>query len=110
MTTTTKVIFALALMSALACGLAPVKIADIKRNPERFENRAVTVHGKAAGVTKLPFMAESFYEIDDGSGTIVVVTQKALPPEGKKVFVRGKVKSAFKIGGQSYGLVVMEDK
>jgi hypothetical protein len=39
-----------------------------------------------------------------------VVTQNALPPEGKKVFVRGKVKSAFKIGGQSYGLVVMEDK
>ncbi len=110
MSTTRKVICTLALVWALACGLAPVKIADIKRNPERFENIAVTLHGKATGVTKLPFMTESFYEIDDGSGTIVVVTKNALPPEGKKVFVRGKVKSAFKIGGQSYGLVVMEDK
>jgi hypothetical protein len=104
-----KVICALALVSALACGLAPVKIADIKRNPDRFENRAVTVHGKATGVTKLPFMTESFYEIDDGTGTIVVVSRNALPPEGKKVFVRGKVKSAFKIGGQSYGLAILED-
>jgi len=109
MLTTRKAICTLALMGALACGLAPVKIADIKRNPERFENRAVTVHGKATGVTKLPFMTESFYEIDDGSGAIVVVTKNALPPEAKKVFVRGKVKSAFKIGGQSYGLAILED-
>jgi hypothetical protein len=108
--TKNKVICALALISALACGMAPVKIADIKRNPERFESRAVTVHGKATAVTKLPFMAESFYEIDDGSGMIVVVTQQALPPEGKKVFVRGKVKSAFKVGGQSFGLIIMEEK
>ena len=64
--------------------------------------------GKATEVTKLPFMSQAFYELDDGSGTIVVVSQKALPPEGKSVFVRGKVESAFKIGGQTYGRVVME--
>jgi len=103
-----QVLSALVLMSALACGIAPVKVADIKKNPERFEDKQVTLHGKATEVTKLPFLSQSFYQLDDGSGTIVVVSQKALPPEGKKVFVRGKVKSAFKMGGQTYGLVVME--
>ena len=37
-----KIISALVLMSGLACGLAPVKVADIKGNPERFENKQVT--------------------------------------------------------------------
>lgn len=99
---------ALALLSALACGLVPVKISDIKQNPGRFENKVVTLRGKAAGGTKLPFMEKAFYEVDDGSGSLMVITRKALPPEGKEVFVRGKVQSAVKIGGQSYGLVLME--
>ena len=98
----------LGLALCLGCGLAPVKVAEIKQDPSRFENRVVTLHGTARGGTKLPFMTEAFYELDDGTGALPVVTTKPLPPEGRKVFVRGKVKSAFRLGGQSYGLVVME--
>ena len=96
------------LASGLACGLAPVKVADIKANPTKYEGKTITLRGKAVAGTKLPFMSQWFYEIDDGSGTLPVVTKKALPPEGNKVFVRGKVQTAFRIGGQSYGLVIME--
>jgi hypothetical protein len=98
----------MALAFSLACGLAPVKVEEIERDPTRFEDKVVTLHGTARGGTKLPFMQESFYEIDDGTGSLPVVTTKALPAEGKKVFVRGRVKSAFRLGGKSYGLVVME--
>ena len=108
MLATKKILCALAVISALACGLAPVKISDIKQDPGRFENKVVTLRGKATGGTKLPFMKEAFYEVNDGSGSLMVITKKALPPEGKEVFVRGKVRSAFTIGGQTYGLAVME--
>lgn len=99
----------LALAAALSCSLMAVKIADIKKDPGRYENKTVTVSGKVSGGTKLPFMAQSFYQLDDGSGSIMIVTRKALPPDGKKVLVRGKVESALTIAGQSYGWVIMED-
>lgn len=98
----------LVLLSALACGLTPVKVSDIKQDPGRFENKVVTLRGKATGGTKLPFMEQAFYEVNDGSGSLMVITRKALPPEGKQVFVRGRVRSAFAVGGKAYGLVVME--
>ncbi len=104
-----KVVFCgLVLFSLLACGLAPVKVADIKRDPSHFENRTVTLHGTAQRGTKLPFMSHGVYEIDDGTGTLPVLTKKALPPEGEKVFARGKIRTAFRVGGESFGVVLME--
>jgi hypothetical protein len=100
--------FSLALLSFLSCGLAPVKIGDIKRDPSRFEDRTVTLSGTAQRGTKLPFMSHSVYEIDDGTGTLPVLTKGALPPEGKKVLIRGKIRTAFRVGGESFGVVLME--
>jgi hypothetical protein len=103
---------ALALTAALsllaACSLLPTKIADIQKDPGRFENHDVTVRGKVDGVTRLPFMAEGTYELDDGSGIIRIVTKGSLPADGSTVTVRGKVSSTFEIAGRSYGLVVRE--
>lgn len=103
--------FALAAAFALlaACSFLPTKIADIQKNPDRYENREVTVHGKVGGVTKLPFMEQGTYELNDGTGTIRVVTAKALPAEGATVTVRGKVASTLEIAGRSYGLIVREE-
>ena len=93
----------------LACGLAPVKVADIQKEPSKFEQKTVTLHGTASGGTKLPFMKDGFYQLDDGSGSITVITKGSLPAEGKKIFLRGKVRSAFQIAGKSFGLVIEED-
>ncbi len=94
---------------SLACTLVPVKIAEIRKNPDRYENQSVTLHGKVSGGTKLPFMTEAFYQLDDGSGSITVATHNALPPDGKQIRVRGTVKSAFKFAGETHGLVLMDD-
>ena len=106
---TWSALFSLALVASLACSLMPVKIGDIKKNPDRYQNRAVTLRGKVSSGTRLPFMTQSFYELDDGSGSIMVITRKVIPPEGERVFVRGKVESAFKLGGQTYGTVIKEN-
>jgi hypothetical protein len=105
---TRTVLCSLALLSLLACGLAPVKIGDIMRDPTRFENQTVTLHGTAKHGTKLPFMSHSVYEVDDGTGTLAVLTKGALPAEGKRVLVRGKIRTAFRVGGESFGVVLME--
>jgi hypothetical protein len=98
----------LALLSLLGCGLAPVKVGDIKRDPSRFENQTVTLSGTAWRGTKLPFMSHGVYEVDDGTGTLPVLTKGPLPAEGKRVLVRGKVRTAFRVGGESFGVVLME--
>ncbi len=108
MKTMRSVVCGFALLSLLACGLAPAKVADIKRDPSHFENKTVTLHGTAKQGTKLPFMSHGVYEIDDGTGTLPVLTKKALPPEGEKVFARGKIRTAFRVGGESFGVVLME--
>ena len=92
-----------------ACSLLPVKIADVKAHPDRYENQTVTVRGKVTSVTKMPFMTEGFFTLDDGSGEITVTTSGALPAEGQERTVTGKVESAFKILNKSVGLVIQEN-
>ena len=100
---------ALAVLLA-ACALLSTKISQIRERSGEYENRVVTIHGKVANGTKLPFMEEALYEVDDGTGTLTVITPKALPPDGSTVTVTGKVQSALKIGGKSFGLVLREGK
>ncbi len=92
-----------------ACALLPTKIGTILQNPDRYENHVVTVRGKVTGVTKMPFMADGMYHVDDGTGSLMVVTRKALPQEGTTVMVRGKVRSSLQIGGKSFGLALHEE-
>ncbi len=92
-----------------ACSLLPVKIADIKAHPNRYENKTVTVRGKVTSVTKMPFMTEGFFTLDDGSGEITVTTSGALPAEGQERTVTGKVQTALKILDKHVGLVIQEN-
>lgn len=108
MRTLSRLTGALLLAAALACGLFATRIADIKENPARFENQTVTVHGKVSGVTKLPFMTQGFFQLDDGTGTMAVITEGALPKEGSTVTTRGTVRSGIQIAGRSFGVVLVQ--
>ena len=92
-----------------ACSLLPVKIADVKAHPDRYENQTVTVRGKVTSVTKMPFMTEGFFTLDDGSGEITVTTSGALPAEGQERTVTGNVQTALKILDKHVGLVIQEN-
>lgn len=96
------------LLGLAACSLAPVPIGKILKNPERFENRAVTVRGQVLSATKLPFMEEGFYVLKDSTGEITVVTRGALPAEGRTRLVRGRVQTTFKVMGKALGVVIRE--
>jgi hypothetical protein len=73
-----------------------IKISDIKSAPSKFDGKDVTVEGKVTASHNL--MVVKYYEVDDGSGEIPVVTDSALPKEGATVRVKGRVTQAFVLG------------
>ena len=66
-----------------------VSIKEIKENPRKYVDKTVRVRGE---VVQRMGLLISFYEIDDGSDKIRVVSSKQLPEIGKQIQVTGKVK------------------
>ncbi len=105
----TCAVVAVALMLQIACaGLFATKIADIKKSPDKFANKVVTVAGTVDESHNLVLV--HYYTVNDGSGTIAVVTKDALPKEGAKVVAKGTVNQAFKLGDASFLVIVEEPR
>lgn len=87
-------------------------IRDIEANPSRYENKEVVVAGTVRdsyGVnipgTKIRGGA---YKIDDGTGSIWIVTENAVPTKGTQIGVKGIIGSGVNWNGKNYGLGVYE--
>ncbi|MGH8670901.1 MAG: hypothetical protein ACREUA_02535 [Burkholderiales bacterium] len=96
---------ALAVCTLCACART-VAIGEITKNPREYTDQRVTVEGDVGEVFSL--IVVKFFEIDDGTGSIHVVTAKTLPKKGQKIRVTGTVKEAFSLGEQSL-TVLLED-
>ena len=92
----------------ISCGFRHEQIKTILESPESFQGKIVTVAGKANGALKLPFMEQGLFTLDDGTGTITVITKKGLPATGEIVTVKGRVQSAFQIFGKTYGVAIVD--
>ncbi len=93
---------------ALPFGVTTIK--DITAAPANFEGKEVKLKGKVASVTRVPLLDLQAYTLRDDTGEITITTQGALPAVNDAVGLRGLVKSAAIIGGQSLGLRVEESK
>jgi hypothetical protein len=87
-------------------------IRDIEANPSKYENKEVVVAGTVRdsyGVnipgTKIRGGA---YKIDDGTGSIWIVTENAVPTKGTQIGVKGIIGSGVNWNGKNYGLGVYE--
>ena len=76
--------------------LLSTRIATIENNLVQYDGKPVTVYGKVKERIDLPTV--KCYVVDDGTGTIGVVTVEALPHLGDTVLAKGKVNASFKIG------------
>ena len=99
----------------LLCGFAVLmscaaifatKIADIKKTPGAYDGRIVTIAGKVTSAHNL--VVVKYYEVNDGTGEIPVVTESALPKEGDSVSVKGRVNQAFAVGTARLVVIVEE--
>ena len=87
-------------------------IADIEANPSRYQNKEVAIAGTVRdryGInipgTKVRGGA---YKIDDGTGSIWVVTEDAVPNKGAQIGVKGLVGNGVNWNGKNYGLGLYE--
>jgi DNA/RNA endonuclease YhcR with UshA esterase domain len=106
-------VIALTLMSTvlLTGCVSAVRIAEIKTDPGRFDRKTVAVKGTVTstfGVALVPFQ---YYNIDDGTGEIAVLSRSArsMPAKGARVQVKGRVGEVASFGGRSLGLHIEEE-
>jgi len=88
-------------------------ISNIESNPSKYYDKEVAVAGtveNSYGVS-IPIIGQQggIYKVDDGSGSIWVVTQKSVPSKGAKVGVKGKVQNGLNYNGKNYGLAIVEN-
>jgi hypothetical protein len=69
-----------------AYGLTP-KIRDILNHPRDFEGKQITIYGTVTNAVSLVLI--KYYEIQDETGSIKVLTDKLLPGRGEKMRVTG---------------------
>jgi hypothetical protein len=100
---------ALALLGGCALTSHP-RIADIKYNPGRYENRTVTVDGVVTSAWGVPMLPFRLYKVSDGTGEVTVLANGGrVPTRGARVSVKGRVEDVATLGGQSVGLHIREE-
>ena len=108
-----RVVLVLGLVSAVsACALSlrNPSVAELRRNPGRYQDHTVRIEGTVTDAWGLPLVPFKMYKVDDGTGEVTVVSQNSrLPSRGAHVRVKGKVTEVGVFGGQSIGLHLKEE-
>jgi hypothetical protein len=71
-------------------------INQILVDPHRYANQEVGVVGKV--VRSYSVLGHGAYEVDDGTGTLWVISKTGVPREGARVAVKGTIRDAFNLG------------
>ncbi len=102
----------LALVAALlitGCAARGVRIAELKDQPAKYDNKSVSVTGTVTRSWGIPLVPFQLYNVDDGSGEITVVSNSGrTPTTGARVKVKGKISEVAVFGGRSIGLHLQE--
>jgi len=81
------------------------KIKDILDHPRNYENKEVTAYGTVLNAVSL--LVVKYFEIQDDTGTIKIVTDKLLPTKGEKLKVTRHM-TAIEIGTERW--IVLREK
>jgi len=71
-------------------------IHNILVDPRRYASQEVGVAGKV--VRSYAVLDHGAYEVDDGTGTLWVISKTGVPREGARVAVKGTIRDAFSLG------------
>src|SRR5262245_50350593 len=85
-----------------------VRIADLQRDPGKYTNKEVTIAGRVTDSFGL--LGKGAYQVDDGSGTMWVISDYGVPGNGSKVAVTGTLFQGASFGGRSFGLALRQTK
>ena len=116
MKTTTKVILlSLAAFVAIFAAACPERttIAEINANPAKYNNKEVAIAGTVrdsygVNIPGTPIRGGA-YKIDDGTGSLWVITEQGVPSKGTEIGVKGKIGNGVNWNGRNYGLGMYEN-
>ncbi len=98
--------FGLALAAGCKSSIPTTSIKTLLDDPSRFDHQVVRISGTVTH--SLGIAGYGGYTIDDGTGSLPVVTQSnGAPRDGAKIGVEGEFRSAYTIGASS-GAVLIE--
>jgi hypothetical protein len=82
-------------------------IAEINRDPGKYQGKEITVAGMVSDA--FGALGSGVFQIDDGTGKLWVFTQSyGVPGSGAKVSVTGRLQQGFSFGGRSFALILRQ--
>ena len=101
-----QTVLAIAALGLIAgCQGGSMKISKLLDDPGQYDQKTVRVAG--AVKESMGVMGYGAYQIDDGSGSIVVLTKEnGAPRQGAKVGVEGEFRSAFTYGDKTAAVIL----
>lgn len=96
----------LTLLLLSAC-MPATSIREVLDNPREYSGKKITVAGTVANVYSLFFI--KYFELNDGTGVIGVITEKPLPKTGEHLKVTGTLQEAFSLGDKTMTVLVEKD-
>ncbi len=98
---------ALGLLAVAGCS-STTPIKTVLDDPGRFDGKTVRIAGDVTGAVGV--LGYGAYRLNDGTGSILVVTKGGgAPREGAKVGVEGVFRAGFTLGSET-AAVIQEDK
>ena len=108
------VLLSVGTLASAACATRTVN--QILADPARYRDREVRLSGSV--VDSFSIINRGAYRIDDGTGTLWIVSDQGVPRDGARVTVKGRVREGFNLGvlgdriklpaGIGSGLVLIE--
>ncbi|MGE0445967.1 MAG: hypothetical protein AB7P99_12130 [Vicinamibacterales bacterium] len=93
-----------------ACEARGVRIAELQNQPDKYDDKSVSVSGTVTRSWGIPLVPFQLYSVDDGTGELTVVSNSTRAPRsGARVRVKGKVSEVAVFGGRSIGLHLQEE-
>jgi hypothetical protein len=97
------------LLSLASCSGHVISIKDLMTDPSSYDGKTVQVEGNVS--SNVGALGLGAYQVDDGTGTITVVTTSGgAPREGAKVAIEGKFRSGFTLGDKSAAVIMEQNR
>src|ERR671916_1600491 len=102
-----SIIFAAAIVLALSgTALAKKTVNQIKADPSRYHDKKISIVGVVTD--SYGVLGNGAYEIDDGTGRMWIIADRAVPAKGARVEAKGRVMTGFVYRGNNMGTVLRE--
>jgi hypothetical protein len=105
----TLIVAMLSTMLLASCAARSARIAELRNQPNRYDDKTVRVTGTVTKSWGIPFFPYQLYQVDDGSGEITVVSRSGRAPStGSRIQVKGRLNQLASFGTENVGLHLEE--